>query len=237
MLGAVIGVVAVSAVAAFIALAYRRGWRWAGLSADAGDGTPTAPSRPAKTLWDWLQLLIIPVVLALGAFALNATQAAREGKREDRRATREQAIAADRAREDTLRVYLQQMSDLITQHGLRRAQGGTPTLARTLTLIALRRLDRARKGLVVQFLLEERLITSTTEWTQTPRVTRGTRMGDGLVDLSGADLRRIDLRGVSLVTDIADDPETGHELTVAADLHSVDLRHADLRGTSLVVLC
>jgi hypothetical protein len=142
--GALIGVLAVGA---FVVVAYRRRWRWAGLAADAGDGTPTAPARPAKTLWDWLQLLIIPLVLALAAFALNAMQAAREAKREDRRAARERKLAADRAREDTLRVYLQQMSDLITQHGLRRAQGGTPTLARTLTLIALRRLDSERKGL------------------------------------------------------------------------------------------
>ena len=67
-------------------------------------------------------------------------------------------------REDTLRAYLQQMSDLIGRRGLRSPRSDAnaePTLARTLTLIALRRLDGARKGLVVQFLKEADLINTT----------------------------------------------------------------------------
>lgn len=34
----------------------------------------THKSQPGKTLWDWLQLLIVPVVLAIVAFSFNAGQ-------------------------------------------------------------------------------------------------------------------------------------------------------------------
>jgi hypothetical protein len=33
----------------------------------AGTVTRTEAYQPGKTLWDWLQLLIVPIVLALGA--------------------------------------------------------------------------------------------------------------------------------------------------------------------------
>ena len=167
MFAALVAVLAVAAAVAFTVIAYRRDWRWTGLPADPGDGTPAAPPRPAKTLWDWLQLLIVPLVLALAAFGLNAAQVDRDRRQEERRAeqerklearraARDRASAEDRAREETLRTYLQQMSDLMTRPG--RATADTQTLAQTLTLVALRRLDGARKGLVVEFLIEADLI-------------------------------------------------------------------------------
>lgn len=167
MFAVLVVVFALAAAVAFTVVAYRRNWRWTGLPSDPGDGTPAAPPRPAKTLWDWLQLLIVPLVLALAAFVLNAAQVARDRKQEERRAAqerkveerraaRDRASAEDRAREETLAAYLRQMSDLMTRGG--RATADTQTLAQTLTLVALRRLDGARKGLVVQFLHEAELI-------------------------------------------------------------------------------
>ena len=80
------------------------------------------------------------------------------------RCLRQRKAAEDRAREDTLRSYLQQMSDLITDHDLRsQRRTDTQTLARTLTLVALRHLDPLRKGVVVQFLVESGLITTVVE--------------------------------------------------------------------------
>jgi hypothetical protein len=69
MLAALLGLLAVIAAVVFTVVAYRRDWRWTGLPANPGDGTPANPPRPAKTMWDWLQLLIVPLVLALAAFA------------------------------------------------------------------------------------------------------------------------------------------------------------------------
>jgi uncharacterized protein YjbI with pentapeptide repeats len=185
----------------------------------------------------------------LGAFALNATQADRERKREDRRAALDRAIAEDRAREDTLRAYLQQMSDLITKQGLRSEESrGTAnddvgTLARTLTLTVLRRLDSDRKALVLQFLLEARLITAKREFTPggrdqafTPggraRVLIGPSGGaEPRVALYGADLRGVVLRTLPLVSSITT-RSTG-QVTVAAALDGTDLRQADFRGADL----
>jgi predicted membrane protein DUF2207 len=55
-----------------------------------------------KTLWDWLGLLIVPVVLAIGGYLFNSTQ---------NRAT--QAAAERRAQAEALQAYLEYMSDLL----------------------------------------------------------------------------------------------------------------------------
>jgi hypothetical protein len=155
-----------------------RGWRWTGFH--------------GKTLWDWLQLLIVPLVLALAAFGLNAAQADRDREQDERQARQERLIADDRAREDALRGYLQQISDLITDHKLssagdRGAGLDVRTLARTLTVTTHRRLDSERKGLVLRFLLEGGLINWTASWVKSskglvPFETRGPQ-----IPLFGAD--------------------------------------------------
>jgi hypothetical protein len=103
----VLGALAVAAVGVFVALAYRRGWHWTGVPAAAA-ATAGAEDRPAKTLWDWLQLLGIPVALAALAFLLDDAQGARDQRREDDRAAHQRAVATDVERENTLRTYLAQ---------------------------------------------------------------------------------------------------------------------------------
>lgn len=213
------------------ALGYHRNWQWTGLPADPGDGSPSHPARPARTAWDWLQLLIVPFVLALAAFGLNLAQSDR-----DRRA------ADDRAREDTLRTYIQQMSDLITDHGLRtkpRVQrlDDPPTsaqvLARTLTLAALRQLDPVRRGLVVQFLAESDLIMVSPKPTRNPEVPK--------VILARADLRGVvmpRLRGrVDLPderpADLPEEPPPRLSGRRVAVFELADLRDADFHGLFL----
>jgi hypothetical protein len=124
----------------------------------------TAPDehvQPAKTLWDWLQLLIVPAILIGVTFAWSALQTRSDNDREDRRiaadrAAADQRIAADRAaaeevRQDaTLNGYFQQMSDLMLKNKLRSSKRVAPvrSVARTVTLTTLRRLDGERKGQV-----------------------------------------------------------------------------------------
>ncbi len=248
MLAALIAVVAIAAIA-FTVTAYRRDWSWTGLPADPGDGSPVNPPRTAKTLWDWLQLLVVPLVLALAAFALNAAQADRDRRQEDRRAAqqrvfdqrraeREQANAQDRAREDTLRTYLRQMSQLITDSGLAAprhpADPDTKALARTLTLVALRRLDGPRKGVLVQFLAEAGLIMQTVPWYRT---SRGWRAGaisrsQPRVSLVGADLRGA-VMPIHLGSEFVSGPRGTGLRSRAAAFEDADLRAADFRGRDL----
>lgn len=84
------------AFAAFVVLAYRKRWQWTGLPAVPATSTG-GEDRPAKTLWDWLQLLGIPVALAALAFLLNDAQSSRDQHHEDRRATRQRKIEDRRA--------------------------------------------------------------------------------------------------------------------------------------------
>lgn len=196
-----------------------------------------------KTLWNWLELLVIPLALAAVAFGLNYFANERDQRREDQRAARERAIAADGRREDALRVYLQQMSGLMLDRDLwtRRPSPEVRAVARTFTLTVLRRLDPVRKGLVVRFLAQAGLIGPGLP-RGFPPVAAAEPAGPGdppigredvayvylprtrtpKVDLTGADLRDVQLRGVDLI---------GRSLK-GADLRGADLREADLVATT-----
>jgi hypothetical protein len=104
MLAALVGVFAAAAAVAFTVVAYRRQWLWTGLPTHPGDGTAANPPRPAKTLWDWLQLLVVPLVLALAAFALNAAQSDRDRRQEETRAAQERTLEEGRAARDRSRA-------------------------------------------------------------------------------------------------------------------------------------
>ncbi len=60
-------------VVAFSLAVYRFGWDWTGFNRDIGPQLkPNEQYRPEKTLWDWMQLLLVPVMLAIGGFWLNS---------------------------------------------------------------------------------------------------------------------------------------------------------------------
>src|SRR5260221_6890 len=116
-------IVGVLALLVVFALGYRLNWDWTGL------GPYSPPNKDSnfqreKTLWDWLQLLIIPAVLAVGGFWLNQIQKSREEKateqrtkieREaaEKRAQAERDIALDNQREAALKEYFDKMSELL----------------------------------------------------------------------------------------------------------------------------
>jgi uncharacterized protein YjbI with pentapeptide repeats len=192
------------------------------------------------TLWDWLKLLIIPAVLAVGGYLFT---------RSENRATR---MAAERRTQDeALQAYLDQMGQMLLDKDrpLRQSREGDEqqTLARARTLTVLRRLDRYRKETVVQFLYESYLLTKKTTKKTTVKVTKdGTEetseevpkwiTNGPVVLLFGADLRRINLRGATLGrVHLADADLSGADLSGArlSDLPEAFLREADLSGTDL----
>lgn len=222
------------ALAASIALAYRRRWRWTGFAEARRNKADDEDVQPAKTLWDWLQLLVVPLALAGLAFLLNNSQSERELQREDQRASRERAAAVDAAREEAVRGYLTQMSGLMLDRELLRSQllgrgSDVRAVARTVTLTTLRRLDSERKGVVIRFLAESHLIDATDF--------------NYKVDLMGANLRRADLRlaplrgtwlrGVDFQDADLRRAFLAEAHLVYADLRGADLRRADLRGADL----
>src|SRR5687768_11001271 len=88
----------------FILAAYSSAVTWTGFT----DYTsPNGDFVRGKTLWDWMELLIIPFFLAGGVFFLN--RAERINERE---------IATDRQHEAALQSYLDRMADLLVKDHL-----------------------------------------------------------------------------------------------------------------------
>lgn len=227
-----------------IALAYVRRWRWAGFAETRTEKIQDKDVQPAKTLWDWLQLLVIPVALAALAFLLNNSQSSREQRREDERAAGQQAIAADATQEDTLRAYLAQMSDLILDRNLLRSQpvSDVRAVARTVTLTTLRRLDGERKGVVVRFLAEAGAIDAGGAAVELADANlRSAELREALLfdtDLTYADLRGAHLRGArlgegNLLEADLRGADLRDALLIDENLNFADLRGADLRGANL----
>ena len=185
-----------------------------------------------KTLWDWLQLLIVPAILIGVTFAWSATQTRTDDMREDRR-----------SQDATLQAYLNQMSDLMLDRKLLKSKkdDAVRAVARTVTLTALRRLDAERKAEVVHFLYEAGVLHVPHDLTFFGSVFRGTPIP--IVDLEGADLRGVDLANASLWTTECGVLEGVRSRALLkgdfrgarfdhATLCAVDLSEADLRGAS-----
>ena len=59
-----------------------------------------------KTLWDWLDLLIVPAILIVIGLAWNVAQTSRERDREEARIKADLAAAAEVRQDATLEAYL-----------------------------------------------------------------------------------------------------------------------------------
>jgi hypothetical protein len=146
-----------------------------------------------KTVWDWLPIvgtLLVPVMIAAGTWGITWQQ----GK-----------LAEQRAQDEALQAYLDQMSQLLMAEDLRNSEEGSAprTLARARTLTLLGRLDSSRKGRLLRFLYEAKLINKR----------------NPIVELTGAD---------------ASDADLSRAVLGAADLKGVDLSGADLSRSELV---
>jgi hypothetical protein len=182
-----------------------------------------------KKFWDYLELLIVPTALAIGVAWLNWAQRQRERQAEEARRERELEVENQRAQDEALQAYLDQMGTLVLKEDLHDRWVRTLARARTVTVLARLKGPR-RKRAVMRFLWELKLIQ---------------RIGgrDPIIDLQGADLRRTalfraKLRGAKLYGAHLDDAELyDADLRGAilgfTTLRRVDLRDADLRGASL----
>jgi hypothetical protein len=125
-------VAALVLLALFFILVWRFGWDWTGMRASTGTTTTTlgtssgtsssatvTETQPGKKLWDVLELLIIPAVLALGALWFNQQERKSERETQEKRTQIELEIARDRRQENALQMYLDRISDLLLKEGLR----------------------------------------------------------------------------------------------------------------------
>ena len=213
------------------------------------------------TVRDWLPIvgaLLIPVVIAAGTWGITWQQ----GKIEDQRAQAEQTLGEQRAQDDALQAYLDEMGNLMLNHDL-QGQPSDPVinLARARTTTVLGRLDAEGNRAVTLFLNESKLaggdLLSNTDLSEA-------KLRDAVLpgaNLNAADLQRADLSDANLynadlfhanlscndgvLTASTDGlapehlgtprrcpPRSGADLS-DANLHSADLELADLRGADL----
>jgi uncharacterized protein YjbI with pentapeptide repeats len=212
------GIFLVALVFLFIVVGgYVQEWEWTGL---------TTPRH--RKFWDWLDLLIVPAVLGVGAYLLTERQRTLDRELATQQAETDRELADERRQDDTLQAYLDGMSQLLTdkEMPLHRAQPGDSlsTVARARTRTVLGRLDSARKRNVLQFLFESGLIFERRHnivSLQQADLSRADLIG---ADLSRANLIKADLSGASL----------GGANLIRADLGNAYLSSADLIGANLI---
>jgi len=182
----------------------------------------TMEVQPGKTLWDWLQLLIVPAILVGLTFAWSASQTRGDNRRADRQ-----------TQDAALNDYLKQMSDLILTGHLRpndKYAEDAGEVARAITLTTLRRLDGARKGEVVRFLSEAKLITGTPVVSLNSADLTGAWVTSLLTD---ADLQYAILTRAHLKNAVLENADLQYAALTRADLENAVLENANLTGAQL----
>ena len=166
--------------------------------------------------WEWMQLLIIPVVIGVAGLWFNWAQDARQREDAQTRAQAQLEAEEERTQEEALQQYNNVMRSLLLEEDLLDSQEGDAVreLARARTLGVLNILDSDRKRIVVLFLRETSLISS---------------YEDTIVDLSGANLRDANLREARLVN-----TSLGTQGFLTPHDERTDLSGADLSGAILL---
>src|SRR2546421_12596118 len=75
--------------------------------------TTTVEDQPAKTIWDWLQLLIVPLALAIIAILYNRETTRTERNMADQRYKQEKDIADQRYKQEKQIAIEKQMDDFL----------------------------------------------------------------------------------------------------------------------------
>jgi uncharacterized protein YjbI with pentapeptide repeats len=188
---------------------YRLHWTWTGFGSYTTPKLDGQEFHSGKTLWDWMQLLIVPAVLAGGALLFN-----------DMNAAIQNANTLDNQRQMALQSYIDNMATLMLDKGLSTSKGDAEiwVVARTRTLSVLRTLDGARKGLVLKFLKDSQLI----------EMYKSTN-----IDLQDADLSSANLSGANLSGSYLQHIDFTNTNLANSRLGGSDLSYANLGGASL----
>src|SRR5260221_424446 len=202
-----IGVLVLVGLIGLIFAGYWFNWDWTGFNEHIGPRVPQY--QPTKTLWDWLQLLLIPLVLAVAALLFN------------RATTRtEQTIALDKQREDLLQAYLDRMSELLLEKKLATSPSEEASnVARVRTITILFQLDARRIGYVFAFLREAGLMSAYSD--------------SSIVSLSQANLNKIDLSQANLSETNLSETNLSKANLSKANLSQANLNKANLSEANL----
>jgi len=114
---------AATVVAAVVVLIYvGQHYQWTGFGESVKPKLDNQEIQPRKTLWDWLQLFIVPLALAAIGLWFSAQQDAHQQQIEEKRAKSDRHIEEQRAQDAALQAYLDQMSQLMLEGSLRSSK-------------------------------------------------------------------------------------------------------------------
>ena len=180
-----------------------------------------------KTLWDWLQLLIVPVVLGVGAIWFDYEAGKRAEAIQQQREQVQRDIEDQRAKDAVLSAYFDDLSNLLLERGLMGAR----------TLTALSQLDGRRKGFIVRFLYETNVIKGRVPLIYLGGGITGEPAIDEIVlsraDLNGAVLHRLFMSEVNLTRVHLVGADFRWAFLSKANFIGADLRNADFAGARL----
>jgi Pentapeptide repeats (8 copies) len=231
-----VGILLVLAISiiALVAGAYTYGWEWTGFL--------------GKTLWDWMKLLLVPAILALGGLLITQMERYSAGRaqeiqlesiQDDRRNAREQymlqresmeenqrnsitrfRLEQDRQQDDRLQAYLDRMTQLLLENDTRLRQSEQDEDVRMLA--------RAWTLTMLDMLQDNpRRKSAPVQFLHAAGLIE---RGHAFVLLSGANLRGADLRDVRLNNADLSNTDLGDANLAGADLSVADLSGANLEG-------
>jgi len=176
-----------------------------------------------KPLWDWMQLLIIPLVIAIGGYLFNMAVSRTE-----------QQNTTENQREAALQAYIDKISELL----LREHLGESPapdkvvSIARARTATVLRTLDPVRRGSLIRFLSQAGILIKCTEKAMAGLDLHGADLSQ--LNLSSANLSAADLSGAFLIqSELSEALLIRAKLISEACLFEANLSGADLTGADL----
>jgi uncharacterized protein YjbI with pentapeptide repeats len=177
------------------------------------------PGFEKRTLWDWLDVLIFPTVLAIGAVLYDWREKRRDKKQEEGEQQRQQLAIKEQTQAAALQSYLDQMSDLLVNQQLRGCSRDSDAckLAQARTLAILLNLDRTYKRHPLKLIAQLDLIGKDAP----------------LVSLKNAGLDTADLSEVTLLNVSLEEADLRLADLTGANLNGSDLTWADLRGADL----
>ena len=190
------------------------------------------PRAGGKSIWDWMQLLIIPFVLVAvrSLFSYQQNQTSLQVSQKQHEADQQQAL--DQQQAVTLQTYIDNIQDLLLNHNLLsyKQTDDIAILARARTITALQGLDPHRKGVLVQFLYDARLIGY-----GNPTIGGQQHSIISLfnVDIANANLFDASLFGATLFGTTLTNTNLSYATLIFADLTDADLAGANLTKADL----
>lgn len=202
------------AVTVLIGLAFLlKGWSWVGFR--------------HKTLWDWLQVFLLPLILGIYTI-VNSTQ--------------QITIANEQRKNEVFQNYTSAIQDLILSKGLLQSQphDAVRVIATTQTAIVLRQIDKKQAAALLLYLYHLNLINTTNpiitlsndDFSNIRLATYLDASGKLIhVNLSNANLQGINLEGADLEGVILKHANLNDATLNGANLSNADLSDADLSQT------